>query len=80
MAIAIIFIVLLLLPLFTVVVCSALQVHPSETLSIKNLEESEAWKKVKTISFGDGLLAQLHGTILSYQSRKKKRPLSLHLT
>ena len=35
---------------------SALQVHPNEKPSIKNLEGSVTWKKVKTISFGDGLL------------------------
>ena len=48
-----IFIVLLLLPLFTVV-CYALQVHPSETPSIKNLEGFEAWKKVKPFLSGLG--------------------------
>ena len=65
-----IFIVLLMLPLFTVV-CSALQVYPSETPSIKSLEGSEAWKKVKTISCGDGLLAQMHGTICPINRERK---------
>ena len=57
--------VVLLLISFTDNNWSVLQVYPSGTLSIKNLEGSATWKKVNTISFGDGLLVQLHDTLFS---------------